>query len=217
MKNLSYRKVLNSKENTDLIAYASAFVSFVLPKIEVKEIILFGSVARGEAEKGSDIDLFFDVDGKEEETKRILSFELGKFNKSKIAEVWSLKGIENSMSLNIGKLEEWKLKRSIISEGITLYGKHRELPEKLRAFAFFNIEPIKVIKRRNRLIRKLFGRTEGKYSTNGIIDEFGGKKISPTSFIVPLEKSKDIVKILGDEKVNYMFFEIWSDNLNIKV
>jgi len=47
-------KTLNSKE---LIAYATAFVSFVLPKIETDEIILFGSVARKEATEKSDIDL----------------------------------------------------------------------------------------------------------------------------------------------------------------
>ena len=52
MKNLNYK---------ELIAYASAFVSFVMPKVDVDEIILFGSVARNEADKKSDVDLFFDL------------------------------------------------------------------------------------------------------------------------------------------------------------
>ena len=50
MKNLNYK---------ELIAYASSFASFVIPKAEFDEIILFGSVARNEADKDSDIDLFF--------------------------------------------------------------------------------------------------------------------------------------------------------------
>ena len=53
----------------ELIAYESSFISFILGKIEVEEIILFGSVARGEADKNSDVDLFFNVLNKENEVK----------------------------------------------------------------------------------------------------------------------------------------------------
>ena len=78
MKELKYK---------EQVAYASAFVAFVLPKIDINEIILFGSVAREEASKESDIDLFFNVKTKEDETKKIINEELKKFYKSKIAEV----------------------------------------------------------------------------------------------------------------------------------
>jgi len=47
-----------SKLNKELIAYAASFISFILPKIDVDEIILFGSVSREEATKESDVDLF---------------------------------------------------------------------------------------------------------------------------------------------------------------
>lgn len=202
MKNLNYK---------ELIAYASAFVSFVLPKITVDEIILFGSTARNEADKGSDVDLFFNLKKDEGKTKEILKSELGKFYKSKICEIWALKGIKNEIKLEVGNLEKWKLKRIIISEGIVLYGKYKEVPEKMNGFAQFTLKPIKNITKRNRVIRILFGRKEKKYSIQGILEKMNGKRISATSFIVQIEKAKEIIEILNKEKADYSFFEFWSD------
>lgn len=202
--------------NRQLIAYASAFASFIIPKINgIKEIILFGSSARGEADKESDIDLFFNIESKkhEKQIKDIIEKELKKFYTSKIAEQWTLKNIKNPIKVHVGILEEWGLKRSIISEGITLYGKYKELPENLEKFCLFNIEPIKNISKRNRIIRKLFGRAEKNYSAEGIITKEKGKKLSPTSFIVSKEYAENIIKLLGKEKINYKFFEIWSDQI----
>src|SRR3989344_649456 len=95
------------KFNKELIAYASAFVSFVLPKLEnIKEIVLFGSVAREDASKNSDIDLFFDVEKDEKKIRNIIEKELNKFYKSRISEAWRLKGIANEIRPNIGNLNE---------------------------------------------------------------------------------------------------------------
>ena len=146
-------KELKSKQ--ELIGYAASFVSFILPKIDgVKEIILFGSTVRGEAEEESDVDLFIDIEKKddEEKIKKIAKEELKKFYKSKIAETWLLKGVKNLINVNVGRLEEWKLKRSIISEGISLYGKYKETPKNMKALVFFNIEPIRDITKRNKII-----------------------------------------------------------------
>ena len=49
---------------SDLISYASNFVSFLLKyeiSNEINKIILFGSVATGSFDKESDIDLFIDI------------------------------------------------------------------------------------------------------------------------------------------------------------
>lgn len=212
MKNLNYN--LNKK----LIAYASAFVSFVIPKLnDINEIILFGSVARGENDKDSDVDLFFNVEKKEDEKwlEKQIKEELKEFYKSKIAEVWNLKGIKNPINVNIGKLEDWKLKRSIISDGICLYGKYKELPKDIKSFVFFNINPIKNITKRNYIIREIFGRKEKNYSKIGILEKVEGKRVSPSSFIISKEKSNQIIHFLGKNKIDYQFFEIWTDELNL--
>ena len=207
MKNLNYN--LNYKE---LIGYALSFAGFVLPKIKVDEIILFGSAARGEAEKESDIDLFFNVKQDEEILKKELKKELERFYKTKISEIWSLKGVKNQIKIEVGNLDEWKLKRSIISEGIVLYGKYKSMPEKTKGFVQFNLKPIKNIAKRNKVLRNLFGRNEKNYLSEGILSKINGRKLSPASFIVPIEKTKEVFDILKSEKIDYSFFEFWSDS-----
>ena len=201
---------------SDLIAYSSAFVSFILPKIDVSEIILFGSAARGESDKDSDIDIFVNVKEKEGNIKKLVDIELKKFYKSNIAETWKLKGIKNRINIHIGDLNKWKLKRSIISEGIVLYGKYHEIPENLKSYTYFKIEPIKNIAKRNLILRKLFGRKEKNYSTKGAIREVNGKILSSLSFIISLEHSKKIISILNSNKIDYSFFEFWSDDVRWK-
>ena len=204
MKNSNYK---------ELISYASAFVSFILPKIEIEEIILFGSATRSEATKESDIDLFFNVKKNEKGIKEIIKKELEKFYKSYIREQYSLRGINNPITIEVGNLDKWKLKRSIISEGILLYGKYKTIPEKLKGYVQFNIMPIRDITKRNRIIRKLFGRKEKNYVIEGILKEFNGKQLSPSSFILPLEKSQEIIKFLNSEKLDFRFFEFWTDQI----
>lgn len=194
-----------------LIAYASAFVSFVLPKIEVEEIILFGSIVRGEATKESDVDLFFNIKTKEKETKKILKDQLVKFYKSSIYERFSLEGIKNPISVEVGSIDKWKLKRSIVSEGIILYGKYKQTPENLKGYVLFTLKPIKNIAKRNRIVRKLFGRKEKKYATKGLVDEMKGRQLSPTSFIIPIEKANEVMGVLKSEKIDYALIELWSD------
>lgn len=195
-----------------LIAYATAFVSFVLPKIDVDEVIIFGSTVREEASIESDIDLFFNTKTEENKIKKILNIELEKFYKSSIYEQFSLKGIKNKISIKVGNLDKWKLKRSIISEGIVLYGKYNESPENLKGFTLFVLKPIKNITKRNRIMRRLFGRKEKNQSSKGIIEDYC-KKLSPTSFIVPIEKTHELVRLLNKEKLDYKIIELFSDQI----
>ena len=198
----------------DLIAYGSSFVSFILKsldKFEIKEIILFGSVARGEYDKNSDIDIFVNIENERDSDKigKVINIQLKKFYKSKIREVWLNTGISNEIKVKVGNIDKWKLKRSIISDGITLFGKYKALPKKLEQCYLFVIKPIKDITKRNRVIRELFGRKEDKYQKNGLIGERG--RLSPISFIVAVKSSKEIFSIFEKEKIDYKFYEVWSD------
>jgi len=198
------------------IPYASAFVAFILPKLKsIKEIILFGSVARNEDDEKSDIDLFFNIENKkdEEKIKNKIKQETPKFYKSKIAEPYVLKGIKSEIKAHVGVLDEWKLKRSIISDGVVLYGKYKGLPENKQGFIYFNLKPIKNITTRNRVLRKLFGRKEKNYSVKGVVEELNGKILSSSSFVVFLEKGHEIIKFLSSEKLDFSFFEFWSDQI----
>lgn len=210
MKNSNY------KEKNELVAYAQSFVSFILPNIDVNEIILFGSVVRGEADEKSDIDLFFNIifgKADEEKIKKEIKDQLQKFYSSKICEIWNLKGIKNNISIETGNLNKWALKRSIIAEGIVLYGKYKELPEKTKHYTQFVIKPIKNIAKRNKIIRILFGRKEKSYSIEGIVSIKRGKKLSPLSFMLPKENSHEIIKLLNSEKISYFLFDFWTDEI----
>src|SRR3989338_1271167 len=97
----------------ELIAYVMNFASSIIKeKIgkDIDRIILFGSVARGDFDKESDIDVF--IEG-EKDIEREIENLLSIFMKSEIQKKWELKGLKNEISLKIGKLNEWELKRSI--------------------------------------------------------------------------------------------------------
>lgn len=200
--------------NKELIGYAAAFVSWVLPKIDVDEIILFGSAARQDAGKESDVDIFVNVTKNEKKAKKTLQEQLRRFYKSSLYETYVLKGIRNPLMIEVGNLEKWKLKRSVISEGIVLFGKYKSMPTNVLGYSLFYLRPIKDITKRNKVIRGLFGRKENKKSSDGLVVRCGGKQISPTTFLIPLERSSQVIHFLSSEKQEYAFFEFWSDQVH---
>src|SRR3989344_5551620 len=96
-----------------LISLAMNFSSFLVGQVEVKSIVLFGSVAKNNFDDESDIDIFIECDKKDE--KKIDNI-LDLYRKTGEYEKFRLEGIRNEISIKSGSLEKWKdLKRSIIS------------------------------------------------------------------------------------------------------
>ena len=111
-----------------LISLALSFASFLIERINVESIILFGSVAQNNFDSESDIDIFIDANDKNKEKIENL---LELYKKTEEYEKFKLEGIKNEISLKIGRLNEWKdLKRSIISGGLVLYGNYKGKPDK---------------------------------------------------------------------------------------
>ena len=139
------------------------------------------------------------------------------FLKSETQRKWELKGLKHEISLKIGRLNEWDLKRSIISDGIILYGKFKEIPDKIKQYALLELSFNK-FKREKKvsLWRKLYGykqkTTRKEYETKGIINEIGAIRMEK-GIIVPTEKLNLIEDFLDKEKINYKIREIWSDNI----
>ena len=201
------------KEN--LIAYALDFTSFLIDNLgrEINQVILFGSVARGDFNKDSDIDLSIDTDIKENKVRGLFSL----FIKSERQRKWELKGIKHEISLKIGVLNEWALKRSIILDGIVLYGKFSETPEKMEPYILLSLS-FKGIKKsmKVKIWRKLYGYKQkvGRkiYETQGIVKELSGKRFEG-NIIIPSRKRENIIDFLKKEKIKYSSSEIWSDSL----
>ena len=113
-------------EQHKLISLALSFTSFLIGRIGVKSVILFGSVANNTFDRESDIDLFIETDKKSADKIQNL---LELYEKTEEYEKFRLEGIENRIAAKIGNLKEWgELKRSIISNGIILYGKYQGKP-----------------------------------------------------------------------------------------
>lgn len=168
------------------------FVSFLLENLkidDIKNIILFGSVARGESDKESDIDIFIDILDSKEYYKNIIPKIEDKFFKSyKFLNYWSLKGIRNHFNIVIGELNHWKeLKNSIISNGITLYSKFKETPENQEYKVLFAFEKIKPESKRVTLSKKIFGYKKKDKQYRGLLKRYNGVKIGSGSILVPLE------------------------------
>ena len=191
-----------------LISLASSFASFLINRIEVKSIILFGSVAQNSFDKESDIYIFVETEAKnEKKIKNILEL----YKKTEEYEKFRLDGIDNEIIVKVGKLDEWKgLKRSIISGGIILYGNYQGKPERLKHKILF-ILSVGNLKRAERvkIWRKIYGYKQkiGNkiYSSSGIAE----RKIGKGAFIIPIEKMKDAQEYLAKNKIKHSFFDVW--------
>src|SRR3989338_3331513 len=164
----------------------------------VKAVILFGSAARGEADRQSDIDLF--IHTAEQATTRgeaLIRDAQNRFVQA-VDRKWALMGIDLPIRPVVADLEtpRWKeLKAEIISSGIVLYGKYQGVKDGLKhctlfSFSFAHLRQ----KEKMRLLRKLAGyrQKQGKklYEHKGLVAELGGTKAGNT-ILVPAEKAQD--------------------------
>ena len=204
------------KSRSNIISYAMAFASFLIQNIKspssVNNIILFGSVARNDFDKESDIDIFIDA---KEDIEREVNEILDSFYNSIIyTRYWKLLGIENEISLKVGDLEKWELKRSLISHGITLYGKYSSEIEG-RLYSLFVLETKGKRYEKLKIWRKIYGyrqKVKNKvYSQKGLLEEFGAKRLGPAVFMVPIEHENKIRQFLKENSVLHKVIELQTD------
>ena len=178
-----------------LIAFAIDFTSFLLQKIkaeeEISNVILFGSVARREADASSDVDIFVDVSREnakvEAEIKKLLD---GFTASSKYKNYWKLLGVQNNIKLTIGKLERWKeLKPAIVANGLILYGKFKPDVTEGKHKTFFVWENIKPNSKRVSFNKQLFGHKQAGKFYQGLLQKYYGERLGKGCIAVQLEHS----------------------------
>ena len=193
------------------------FAKLVSDFDSVKAVLLFGSVAKGEADKRSDADFLVVFDTtknkfKDENKIFSLSQELGKKHDKRVQLVFS--------NRNFDKLER-KFVETVLKEGIILYG---NLPSVrtdkllLEPYSILDFEATKLDKDdRNKLNRVLMGyETKKKYkskiyksSSEGLIRQYEGKKLGPSSIIVPFKKSNIFEDLFRNFKIKYRKIDVW--------
>ncbi|MBU0761096.1 MAG: nucleotidyltransferase domain-containing protein [Nanoarchaeota archaeon] len=193
-------------------AYASYFVSYLLKELKndekIKSIILFGSGARGEAVRDSDIDIFVDVKKKNKLFEKEIEKLLKSFNKSRESLIFKSKGVDNKINVIVGKLDEWKdLRKSIESTGIILYGRYNfgGKGEKKHAVIFWQ----GIGKNRGAFLNKLYGFSVKGKRYKGLVESLGGKKLGKSSIMIPVEHREEVVKVLKKYEVNAKIVEVY--------
>ncbi|MDP2672944.1 MAG: nucleotidyltransferase domain-containing protein [Nanoarchaeota archaeon] len=197
----------------EIMAYTYDFVSLLLEKKEVQEnlkkIVLFGSVARGNFDEESDIDLFIEVkesaDNKKIEDlvhKTVNIFEV-------FAEkTWNLRGINLPIKFIVARENDpdWiELKEEIQHYGILMYGEYKEHKDNY-ALISYSLNKLKQNDKMN-FLRKLYGYAVKKkkkiYSKSGLISAIGAVKTATNQILVRIEKIKDALDLLKEFEVPY--------------
>jgi predicted nucleotidyltransferase len=196
--------------------YALAAASFLLNSLpdnlfrKVRQVILFGSVAADLAAPESDVDIFIDADMTVAETaqaKRVIRKAAQDFGISKEALKFKLQGIDNPLSVRIGKLDEWKdLKESIESSGIVLYGTYAPAGKLGKKYLIFYWEKLG-IPNRGALLNKLYGYTAGKRYP-GLLEKLGGRRIGKSAVLVPVQRRNEIMRLMEKYGVDYKVIEV---------
>ena len=194
-------------------SYASYFASYLLYELEnpenINNIILFGSVAAGNATKESDVDIFIDVKKDNIRFKENIEKILGGFYKSREALIFKNKGIDNKINVIVGKIDDWKeLRKSIESNGIVLFG-HYTASRKSAGKKYVIFSWDKIDKNRGAFLNKLYGFSVGEKHYKGLIETLNGKKIGKSSLMIPVESHKEIITLLKRYQVNAKAIEVW--------
>ncbi len=197
----------------ELISYALDFVSYLMAwSKDIERVILFGSVARGDFDEESDIDIFIDTSNKKLEEKVLKIIE--NFGQTQKAKNWELKGVRNHFSCIVGKLDspEWKdLKRGMANNALILYGKFIASPKKTHHYILFSFEQIRPESKRVGIHRALFGFSRRKKRYKGLADKFGIVKIGKGGILVPVEHALALKQLFKGKKVTVKVYDIWTD------
>lgn len=200
-------------EQSRILAYASTFVTFIIRNMpaemkHIKAIIVYGSVAKGEASAESDVDLF--VDTSHEKIAQKIEQIAAEFLESREAALYKTEGIGNEVNVKVGELQKWKdLHHSIMNSGIVLWQKYKmeNTPEdaKHNYLFFWN----KIGKNRGAFLNILYGYTIGKKKYKGLVQKNAGMRTGKSSILVPAEYQEEFIALFKKYKVQVRQKEVW--------
>jgi predicted nucleotidyltransferase len=193
-------------------SYASTFVSYLLNSLNepsnIKRIILFGSAARNEATKESDIDIFIETDKKDKKLEQKISKLANEFYTTREFLQFKINEIENKFHIIIGKLDEWKnLKESIESTGIILYGPY--ISSNIKGKKHIIVYWENIGKNRGAFLNKLYGFNIKDKKYPGLIETSNWKKLGKSSVLIPIEDKNKLFDLIKKYKVSAKIIEIY--------
>jgi len=183
---------------------------------EAKSVIVFGSVARDQAEKESDLDVCIVL--KNENTKSDISNNI-----LDLEEKYD-KNINLVFTDSSFKDLDRQFVETILREGVTIYGKTPDA-----SIQQLELEPYEIIKfdlsnldqsKKMKIKRLLYGiktkkKYKGKIYTNkqeGLVEKLGGLRIGIASILIPEKNSWELENILRENDVSLRKITIWLSN-----
>jgi predicted nucleotidyltransferase len=186
----------------------------------ILSIILFGSVARGDADKRSDIDILVVFDTEKRDLKELkerreisqMSLDMGKKFDKNIQTVFSNKNFDGL---------DRQFVETVFREGEILFGKNPQVDIeklKLEPYSLFHYSLKELVSPEKMKIKRAFYGHETrknykgkiyKSCAKGLLDELGGKRTGIASFLVPSKKSQDIVNVLRRFGVKFEKTDVW--------
>ena len=180
---------------------------------ELETTIVFGSVARNQAGKESDLDVCFIL--RKENSKNVLSNQILGFEKKYDKNINVIFTDPSYKDLDRQFIE------TLLREGITIYGKKPDVsvqklelePYEIIKFDLSNLEHSEKMK----IKRLLYGiKTKKKYKSKiyereqkGLVEKFGGLRIGIASILIPEKMSWELEDILRENRVSLRKITIW--------
>ena len=198
----------------ELVSYALDFTSFLIQNIKdsarINSVILFGSVARGEATKESDVDIFIDIQSNDKNLeKEIKKITDQFFDSIKFKKYWQLLNVKNEINVVVGRLEEWKLKDSMLGSSIILYQKYAPKLKEGKNMTILTWKNVKENSSRVMLNKKVFGYNYYGKFYNGLIQKYDGKKLGANTLMVPIEYLSEFTKLFKEFKITLKIIRIF--------
>ncbi len=196
-----------------LQAYAVRFTSFMIERLgeeisKIDNIILYGSVARGTADRDSDVDIFVDTT---HDIKEKVNEILEEFYDSREYTLFRSKGVNNDIELKVGELSEWgDLHRSISSTGKVLWGRYKTTEEPIGTEHKIIFYWDKIGRSRSSFLNKLYGFKSKDKKIIGLLENWGGKKTGKSSIMIPIQYKQDMFKLIEEYDVNAKNIEVYS-------
>lgn len=184
----------------------------------VSSVILFGSVAKGDADRRSDIDflVIFDTASpvKKDETKAVgtLALDIEKEFDRSVQLVFSNKNFDGL---------DGQFVEDVFRSGMILYGKNPQVDiKKLKlepySIVYFSLKNISRPEKM-KLGKALYGHsTTKKYKDKiyksamaGLIEQFGGKRTGMASVLVPSKRADELAAVLKGFGAKYEVLDVW--------
>ena len=199
----------------ELISYSYDFISYLMmqppiKKYSIRKILVYGSAARGDFDKGSDVDLFFDcVEGGDRLKHLSTQIEKAKegFASSGRQGKWNIAGIKNEFSIIIDNIdsEKWDdLRKSMGSHAVVLWERYTKKSEDIKPYSLITWKiPAKEAGKRVQLARKIYGYSSRGKRYNGLISSTKARVFSNSVVIIPSEYTNKYRELFRELKVRY--------------